>query len=538
MSKQNFLKGAAILGAAGLLIKIIGAIYRIPLTNLIGTEGIGHYQPAYQVYLTLLVISLAGFPTAIARLVSEKRAQKNYQGAHQVFQISLAGMFLGGLVTSVVVFLTSEWIASDLLGFSGSYYSMIALTPALLFVPIMSTFRGYFQGMQNMVPTALSQIIEQILRFIVGLYLAFTLLKTGLGLPQAAGGAQFGASAGSIGGTILIVLIYFKYRKKLFEDIKLSPNNKLESISSIIKKLLVIAIPITLGASIVPVMGLIDVKLVSMRLLDIGFTEEVVADLFGQLSGTAQTFINFPQVFSIAVAVSLVPTITHAYTIKNKTMLNRTANLGVRTALLIGLPSAMGLFILGVPIITLFYPGLGPEKHASVGALLQILSISVIFLTLVQSLTAILQAVDKQNYPVKNMAIGAIVKIIISYILLGLPELNIKGAAFSTIAAYLTASILNYIDIKRKTNIEINILKITIRPLLSTIIMSLVVWIIYNGLFAIVGMKLAAVTSIFAGVVVYAAALFKTGALTEEDLMVLPRGKRFIKILKKAKLLR
>lgn len=529
MSRQSFIKGAAVLGAAGLIIKIIGAIYRIPLTNLIGTEGMGLYQPAYNVYNLLLTISLAGFPTAIARLVSEKRALYNYQGAYQVFKISMIGMFLGGLLTAIIVYMNAHNIVNSL-GYSGSYYSMVALTPALFFVPIMSTFRGYFQGAQDMVPTALSQIIEQLFRVSIGLFLAYKLIS--VGLEEAAGGAIFGASSGSIAGTILIMIIFFSRMKGIKGEIKSSTHNSLDRTKTVVKRLLVIAIPITIGASIVPVMALIDSYFVSSRLQAIGFTEAQATEMFGQLSGTAQTLINFPQVFSVAVAMSLVPTITDAYTKRNKRVLNKTANLGARTALLIGLPSAVGLFILAEPIIALLYPAIGPEKHASVGMLLQILSVSVIFLTLVQAFTAILQAVEKQFIPVKNLAIGAVVKVILSYILIGTPAFNIKGAAISTVVVYMIAAILNYIDIKRYTNIDINIFKILIKPLISTLVMAVVVWGCYYGTLGIIGSKLAAVIAIAIGVVVYVVALFATGAITEEDLKALPKGEKLAKLLK------
>jgi len=535
MSDKNFLKGAAVLGAAGLIVKIIGAAYRIPLTNLIGTEGIGYYQPAYQVYNLLLVISLAGFPTAIARLVSEKIALDNYKGAQQVFKISMATLLTLAAVSSVFVYFFADEIANSI-GYPGTYYSLLALTPALFFVPIMSVYRGYFQGMQNMVPTALSQIIEQLFRFGVGLFLAYILVKESL--PKAAGGASFGASAGGIAGFLLIFIIYLYNKKRIDEKYISSKINIEENWKKVLKRLFQIAIPITIGASIVPLMGLIDAKLVSMRLFAIGYSEIEVSDLYGQLSGTAQTFINFPQVFSIAIAMSLVPTITESFTKKEDKMLNMTANLGIRTALLIGLPSAIGLFVLSEPIIALFYPRLGSVKHASVGSLLAILAISVVFLTVVQSLTAILQAVDKQKIPVKNLAIGAVVKIVLTYLLVGIRELNVQGAAYSTIAAYLTAAALNYIDLKRKTKIDIKLRNIVPRPLAASLIMGVIVFGGYNLLDGLLGMKISALISVILGVIVYIIALPITKAITKKDLELLPKGNKLEKLLIKMKLMK
>ncbi len=535
MSENNFLKGAAVLGTAGLIVKIIGAIYRIPLTNLIGTEGIGYFQPAYQVYNLLLVISLAGFPTAVARLVSEKMALENPQGAHQIFRLSMRVILVISVVSSLTVLVFAKGIAQAI-GYPGTYYSLLGLVPALLIVPIMSVYRGYFQGMQNMIPTALSQVLEQLVRFAVGLSFAYVLLNSS---PQkAAGGASFGASAGGIAGLILILFIYAKQRKNIHERIDTAENNTLEEPRRVIRKLLAIAIPITLGASIVPFMGLIDAKLVSMRLAQIGYSVIEITDLYGQLSGTAQTFINFPQVFSIAIAMSLVPSISNAYTRRDKEALNQTTDLGMRTSLIIGLPSAFGLYILAEPIIKLFYPALGPEKHKSVGQLLAILAISVVFLTVVQSLTAILQAVDKQRIPVKNLAIGAIVKIVLTYILVGIPSLNVKGAALSTIAAYLTAATLNYWDINKYTEVKVKLLRIAFRPLIASSIMGVVVYTVYHSGAGIIGAKLSALIAILVGVVVYFVALPITGTINKKDMDLLPKGEKLYQLMNKLKLMK
>ncbi|SHJ45731.1 stage V sporulation protein B [Dethiosulfatibacter aminovorans DSM 17477] len=535
MSGKNFLKGAAVLGMAGLIVKIIGAIYRIPLTNLIGTEGIGYYQPAYQVYNLLLVISLAGFPTAIARLVSEKRALDNPEGAHQIFKISMKVILVISILSSLVIFIFAQNIANSI-GYPGTYYSLLALVPALFIVPVMSVYRGYFQGMQNMVPTAMSQVIEQLVRFATGLSLAYILVDKGL--PEAAGGASFGASAGGIAGFLLIFFIYFRNRKTIKGNIASAGSNSTDESKRVVKRLLTIAVPITLGASIVPLMGLIDAKLVSMRLLQIGYTVTEATDLYGQLSGTAQTFINFPQVFSIAIAMSLVPSISEAFTVNDMENLNHTASLGTRTALIIGLPSAVGLYILSEPIIALFYPALGPDKHVSVGQLLAILAVSVVFLTLVQSLTAILQAVEKQRIPVKNLAIGAVVKIVLTYILVGIPALNVKGAAISTIAAYLTAALLNYFDLNKYTDIHVNILKVTVRPFIASAIMGAMVYGVYTLAFGVLGMKMAALASIAVGIAVYAVALPVTGTITGKDMDLLPKGEKIYSIMKKIKLMK
>lgn len=530
MSKENFIKGAAILGIAGLIVKVLGAIYRIPLTNLIGTEGIGYYQPAYNIYNLLLVVSLSGFPTAIAKMVSEKRALQNYEGAYQVYKVSRWGLFIIGLVSSLGVLAFARSLVS-FIGYPGAYYSMIALVPALFAVPLLSAYRGFFQGTQNMTPIALSQLIEQVFRVSVGLYLAYAFV--GKGLEEAAGGATFGASVGGVAALILIYLMFFLSKKSIKEEIKLSSHNKTEPVWDIVKNLLYIAIPITIGASIAPLMGIMDSYIVSSRLSAIGYTELQYTDMFGELSGTAQTLINFPQVFSTAVAMSLVPAITDAFTKKQVQRLNVTANAGVKMSMIIGLPCGIGLFMLAEPVIALLYASLGPEKHASSGALLEILAIGVIFLTLVQSFTAILQSVNKQFHPVKNLAAGLVVKIILSYILIGMPSINIKGAAISTTIAYLVVALLNWRDIN-KTKIKINLINVTARPLLSSAAMALATGVSFRVLKSILGSQsLATLGAIAIAVVVYAVCLFLTGAITKEDLELIPKGEKLTRFVRK-----
>ena len=535
MTKDNFLKGAAILGIAGMIVKILGAVYRIPLGNILTDEGFGYYQTSYPTYVLLLVISTAGFPTAIAKLVAEKRALGRYKEAYKVFKVSFFVMAAIGVITSSFVFFNARFI-SKLIENENAYYSFIALTPALLFVPVMSAFRGYFQGRQSMTPTAISQIIEQFFRLVVGLYLAIYLLDKGL--PQAAGGAAFGASAGAIAGTLGIIVMFLFMRKSIFADLNNGIDHGVESSKKILKRLLSIAIPITIGAAIVPIMDNIDVFIVMRRLKGIGYTQQQANSLFGQLGGFAKTLINLPQVFSMALAMSLVPAISDAFARKSYDGIKKVTRSGVRITLLIGLPAAMGLFVLSTPIMKLLYFNNDIETLTSSGEILKILSFSVIFLTLVQSLTAILQGLGRPDIPVKNLIIGAIVKFVLTFILTGVRSINVKGAAIGTVVAYLTAATLNFIAVKRYTKTDFGIVNVFIKPVVAVSIMTVTVWISYTYTFDILGGKIATVFSIGVGGIVYGLSLLLLGALTEKDFELLPGGGKLSKLLKSLKLIR
>lgn len=533
MSKSNnFLKSAAILGMAGVIVKILGAIYRIPLTNIIESEGLGYYQTAYPLYSLLLTISTAGFPIAIAKLVSERRAIKDFRGAHKVFKVALAGLFIGAILTSVFVFIAAENIV-EALGNRNAYYALIALVPALFFVPIMSAFRGFFQGQQSMTPTAISQISEQFFRVVSGLFLTYYLLDKGI--PMAAGGASFGGSVGALIGTLTIGLIYFNGRKEMKREIEGGLVTEEYSVGHIVKDLLLIAIPITIGAAISPIMDTIDVALVLRRLQTIGYTEAMANDLFGN-KGMAQTLINLPQVFSIAIAMSLVPAIADANARRRKDEIESIISSGIRMTLLIGLPAAFGLFVLSKPIIGLLYYKNPMETIINTGNILAILSIGVVFLTLVQSLSAILQGLGKPVISAVNLFIGAVAKVILTYILTSIPSINIYGAAISTVAAFAIAAILDLISVKIYSKVKLSARDIFIKPFLSSLGMGVSARISYLALMNTIGDKLATIIAILIGATIYAILLVITGAITSKDLELLPKGDKIGRRIEKFKI--
>lgn len=524
MSKDNnFLKGAAILSIAGIIVKILGAIYRIPLSNIIKPEGMGYYQTAYPFYQLLLTLSTSGFPVAIAKLVSEKRALGDYRSAYKVFKVAFVGLLIGGILSSLFILIGAEAIVESV-GNKNAYYSLIALVPALFFVPIMSSFRGFFQGRKTMVPTATSQIAEQLIRVAVGLSLTTLLLDRGL--PIAAGGASFGGSAGAIAGFAVIIFIYFKNRNSIKEEVRLCTVDKQYNTSTIVKDLLAISIPITIGSAIVPIMDTIDTALVFQRLQSIGYSAKLANDLYGQLKGMAQTLINLPMVFSVAIAMSMVPAISDAYIRKNKGEIKDIISSGIRITLLIGLPAALGLFVLARPLINLLYYNNTAQDIDSIGRILSVLSFGVIFLTLVQTLTAMLQGLGKTFVPVKNLAIGAVFKIVLTYILTGIPSINILGAAFSTVVTYAVASLLDLYSIVKITKLKLDYKTIVLKPLISSVGMAIMARLGYVVSASVVGDRLSTLGGVLAGVITYVILLVVTGTLTKEDFAMLPKGEK------------
>jgi len=531
MQKHSLLKGALILSIAGVIVKILGAIYRIPLANIITSEGMGYYGTAYPIYINLVTISTLGLPVAISKLVSEKTALGDRREAHRVFKVAFVALFFIGIVSSTILFAGAGFLV-NLLGNPKAYYAMLAVAPALFFVPMMSAFRGYFQGLQNMIPTAVSQVFEQLGRVIVGFALAVVFLPKGL--QYAAAGASFGATSGAIAGLIVIYVIYVFNRKKIMSDVENSPIIIHEPSFKILYRLLVIAVPITIGASIMPFMNLIDLSIVMRRLQFAGFTEAKANSLYGQLTQMAATLINFPQIIILALAASLVPSVSSSMAQGDMKNLRRKTLVGLRAGILIGLPAAIGLSVLARPIMLMLYP-----KEPDVWRVLQVLGLGVMFLAVVQTATGILQGIGKPFIPVKNLLIGSVFKLVISYILTGIVWINIRGAALGTVIGYMVAALLNYRCLKKETGIKLGILDFFIKPVIAVIAMGITVTLMYGLVFDItVSNTISTLAAIMVGALIYGAILLFLGGITSRELEMIPGGKKISRLLRKMKLLR
>ena len=529
---KSFLGGTLILGLAGLIIKVLGAAFRIPLGNIIGAEGMGYYQKAYPIYNLFLTLAIAGIPTAIARLVAERYAVHRPKEAFKVFRSSFYLLLCTGIITSGGLILAAKWLTGTYLDTPKAYYCMVAIAPALLFCPLMSAYRGFFQGRQNMKPTAVSQVVEQIFRVALGLGLAIILFPRGVEF--AAAGASFGATAGGIFGFIGIAFVYLRNKKAIFSEFEGSTETHVSSTKKILKEILVIAVPITIGSAVLPIMNAIDMMVVGKRLMAIGYSADVANSLYGELTGFAQPMINFPQVLTQAVSISMVPLVASAFMRKETKFMQDSIRLGIRYTMIIAVPCAVGMSVLAKPILTLIYPG---QRESAINAApcLSILAISVIFLGLTHALTGILQGVGKQIVPVRNLAIGAVCKVCVTFILTGIPSLNVKGAAFGTLTAYGISAILDFIGVIKYTGTKIDYKLTIFKPILSAVIMGVVVFGVYRLGLGYLGNGIACILSIGVGVVVYLITILAIGTLTIEELEGLPKGKTIAKIVRKFK---
>lgn len=506
MSSKRLIKGAFILAIAGLVAKFLGIFFKIPLQRLIHDEGMGLFGLPYPVYTLLLAVSIIGFPAAISKLISEKVAVGNIQAAKKIFNISFLLLFFTGLFTSLIMYKGAPLIISALDWPQETYYAIVGLSFAPFFVSIMSAFRGYFQGLQLMTPTAISQIVEQLGRVFIGVGLAYFYIGKGIG--YAAGGASFGATAGAFFGALVLSIYYLRYRKKLIPTKSQNRIMEIDSSWDIIKRVVWIALPVTIGAILASVMGLIDSVIVHSALLKSGYTVEGATILYGRLTGKAVTLMNVPLTFSMAMAASIVPAISESFSRKRLMEVQEKAATGIKITIIIALPAAVGLSILSHQIIHLLW---GSTEAG--GEILKILALNVLFISLAQTMTGILQGLSHVFIPVRNLLIGVVVKWAISSYLLT-THLNIIGTVIGTILGYMLIMLLNYIALKRIIKLRLNIKDTLMKPILASGIMAIVVMLAFRGILMWMASEtVATLAAIFTGMIFYLTALFLMGGI-------------------------
>ena len=525
------MKGATVLVIAGIVSKIFGAIFRIPLTNMIGAEGQAYYSAAYALYQLLFTIATAGFPVAISRMVSARIAERDFINAHKSYKMAMKVSLALGIVSFAVMYFGAGTIA-ELYRNPGSEESMKAISAALLFTPLVASMRGYYQGRQNMKPTGITEVIEQMMRVAAGLALAYLFYKTSL--VKAAAGATFGASAGIIAAFIAMMVIYVRdsgTRSRLFKESVVRD----ESDRSRLKELLRFLIPVTIGSAVMPIMFNIDAAIIPRRLLESGFDRVMTDKLYGLMGGFCDPIINLPNIFIDAICISLMPAVTTAYTLKIKKDLDDHVKTGLKTMMIITYPCAIGLIVLAKPILTMLFYKKYDEAVMAVPAL-QILALSIIALAIMRTFSTSLQGIGKMMLPVWNLLIGAGVKAVVSYILLGIPAININGAAFGSVIAYVTAGILNYRALKKYTDVSLDVKSIFIKPLWAALIMGAAAYISYRILFLITSSNsVSTLLSIALAALVYFVAAFMTGAVSKEEVELIPKGELLYRLAVKIK---
>ena len=543
--KQNFLHGAALLAIATAVVKLIGALYKLPLNEVIGKAGYGYFMTAYDIYSVLLMISTAGLPVAMSRMISQASALGHYNQVRRIYKVS-RGIFLGlGLTSTLLMLLGCRWLA-DALNQPNAWAAIMILGPSALLMGMISTYRGFFQGQGNMRPTSNSQMLEAVFKLLVGLGAAFAIMKTTGRVDLAAGGAILGV-------TVSCLLSVFYLRAKAMPELRDLPQSEETPYShrTTARRLLAIAVPITIGSAGLQLLTVFETGLYMDRLVNLigdgaymstmvtgGLTVQESADTLKGIYNMAQTIFNMPCSFIIPITISVIPAITSNLTLSKDQEVRSTEESAARITGLLSLPCSVGLVVLAKPIMSLL-GGCEGEQLVLGGQMMAILGATVFLYAIIQYTNALLQSHGYAQVPVIHMLSCGVVKLLVVYLLVGNPAFGILGAPMGALICYLAIAVLNLMAIARLVPQKPALLTNLLRPMLPALTMGVCVWgtsfLLEKLLGLDAGSRLASAVlcggPILVGVVVYFVGVVVFKAIRKEDLQLIPKGEKLAKFL-------
>lgn len=527
---KSFIQGVLILIFSQILIKILGLIHTLYLTNKnsFGDFGNAIYSSGYQIYSLLLTISSIGVPNAISKLISEKVAIGNHRGANKIFKIALVVFAFIGLLGSLTLFTNSHIIAYYWLEIPESELSLITLSPAIFFVSISSVFRGYFNGRRNLEITAKTQFIEQFFKVsLTILIIEFISIYNNFPISLLAAGANFATTIATI-TSFLYLLLYYNYQKKeIHSEIKCTINYKYEKISTILRNILYISIPMTISSILSSITRNIDAFTVK-RFLSQYLPSKIAIEKYGILSGKVETLIALPLSFNMAFSTALIPKISISTAKRDIYNIQKASSFSILISILIGLPCTVGFLIFSQQILDLLYP------NANQGSLLlQVASISIVFSLLIQTVNSILQGLGKVIIPTLSLGIGIITKLVLNLILLRIPYINIYGASISSTICHIVSFLIAFIVLKKKINLKLNFNTFIIKPILANLLMAVVSYFIFIVSSSILNTNLATLISILFAIIIYIISIIILRIFTKDEFYLLPFGKNLYFFLEK-----
>ncbi len=575
---QSFLKGAMVLGSSMIIVKLMGMIYKILLSNQFGGVGTGLFNSAYALYNPLFMLSTAGFPIAISRMVSESVTKNRYRDVKQIHRVSVPIFVIAGCLCFLAMVLGS-FIYIKLINADNAIFAMLCLSPTIFFGCLMSIYRGYFEGMRNMVPTAISEIIEAACKLFLGLAASLLVTKYGMGqyaktgyvfgvkcaneieaqsaiIPIAIGAAITGISVGSLLG---FVFLFIRYKKGgdgiTAEELKSSP--KPRRAGTTLRIMVKTAIPIGLGSIIMSLADMIDSTLVQIRINNIMQTDpKALLDVYGSLIpdnvyyanethtflygcyGIALTLMMLVTAVTQVFGTTALPSVTAAWTSGNKIQLKKSMETVMRVTTLVTIPSGIGMSVLAEPLLSMIYHGSGVADEVEIGSkVLTVMGISVIFIATSTPLCSMLQAIGRMDVPLKLFSVGMIMKIIVYYVLVGIPQINIQGANIGSIVCYGFVTVVALFVICRETKIIPDFISIFVKPLIAGLICGAAAYfseIFFDMFFK---QRIATILAVVTAIVVYLIALLLLKAIKREDVLQMPKGNKIVKILEKRKLI-
>lgn len=563
---QSYLHASAILVAATALVKILGAAYKIPLGEFIlDVTGMGYFSTAYDLYVPMYSIAMAGLPIAISRIVAEHVAAGRYRHVKKTLNIAKKAFIVTGGTGFVLMLILAFLLTGKPFNVfnPGSFAGIIAIAPCLVFCCIMSAYRGYYEGLRNMTPPAISQIIEAFGKLVFGLILAIVILSLTHDYSLAAAGALFGITLGTVFSAGYLVIKYRREENSFFTKEQLLSSPEPDSGRVILKSLLTVAIPIVLGSLVNNVTSLIDVAMVQRQLanalakspeyFESSFSSLIASEvsknaeynwvtdlpnsLYGCHRGFAFSIYNLVPVITSVLGVSAIPVLATAWTRKNSLEMKRSVGSIIRTTAIIAIPAGCGIFAVSEGILDILYSN---ENMIAIAAPnLRVLGICAVFAGLNSPMVNMLQAIGRQSVPIRNIAIGAVLKIVINFALVGTPRINILGVPIGTTVCYAYICIANFICFVKYSGIMPNLYTCIGKFLIAGVACGAAAWGISFGMIRLgFSQSISTIISIAAAVVVYIVFLSILKALVKEDILSLPKGEKIVKVLEKLRIMR
>ena len=528
LKKESFMQGVFAMMFSQVLIKLMGLVYKMYLTNRegFGDEGNAIYSSGFYIYSLLLTLSSVGIPNAISKLVSERIAIGDNKGANRIFKVAFCIFGLLGFIGTAILFFGAHYISNIILKIPEAEMTLVALSPSIFFVALICVIRGYFNGNGTLKVTANSQTLEQVFKTVFTIVLVeVVVIVLGINTTIMAAGANLATTVATIGSFIYLFFFYKNNRTINVNAPKVI--TKQESIFSILKQILKVSLPISLSAILSSINKNIDSTTV-VRGLSTFMTEAQAKIQYGILSGKVDTLTSLPLSFNIAFATALVPAISAARAKKDMSNANKRVGFSILATILIGLPCTAGIFVFAEPILKLLFPA------QSAGALLlQVSSLAIIFTVLAQTINGALQGLGKVMVPAIAFGVGVVIKLILNIVLVSIPSIGVNGAAIGTIACNVVACIIGFSVLKKNMDVNFKFSKYIFKPILATVIMSVCSYAIYLVLASIISEKIATILAIGVAVLVYALAVITLKIFTKEEIFMIPYGQKIYKVLEK-----
>ena len=533
LKKESFIQGIVAIMFSQVIIKLLGLVYKVYLTNRegFGDDGNAIYSAGFQIYALLLTISSIGVPSAISKLVSEKVAIGDSRGAHRVFKIAFVTFALVGLAGTLILLFGAKFISNVWIGMPEAELTLVALSPSIFFVSIASVIRGYFNGRNQLGLAANSQTMEQVFKTLLTVIVVevVAMLST-TNTTLMAAGANLATTLATFLGFAYLYIYYKIRRKEIWGDVTTSTNYKPEGIRNIIKQILWVSMPISLSSILSAVNKNIDTFTV-VNGLKTFMTVEEARQQYGILGGKVDTLTSLPLSFNIAFAVALVPAIASAFAVGDKKSAEKKVSFSLLLTILIGLPCTIGMCVFAEQILQLLYP------NATAGAiLLAISAFTIIFTAIAQTINGALQGIGKVAVPAIALGTGVLVKLILNIILIPNPDIGANGAAIGSVVCHLISCIIGIVALRKYIKIEFNFKKCIFKPILATIMMTICSYFVYISLKGIVAERLSTIILLIVAVIVYAISIIVLRIFTKEEILMLPYGEKIYNLLKKMKI--